>query len=217
VTARTGTALIVMDLQNDFCTGPLVLSRYRGDPAVLDAATTNAARAVDAARARGTEVVFVRFVGDFEHQGPSWRHRDLVLGKEPKCREDTWGAEFHKVSPSPGEQVFTKRARFDAFLGEGFADHLERNGIGHLVFAGLYTDVCVDSTARTAFQQGFHVTVLADCVTALHLPDETILQFMTTVYGARTTTHDDPEAWSHPMESLEGRESWPAPSTTAPV
>jgi nicotinamidase-related amidase len=187
-----------MDLQNDFCTGPLVAARYKGDPAALDAATTNAARAVDAARARGIEVVFVRFHGDTEHQGPSWQRRDLVLGKRPKCREGTWGAEFHKVSPAPGERVFTKHARFDAFLCEGFEDYLVHSGIGHLVFAGVYADVCVDSTARTAFQQGFHVTVLTDCTTSLHLPGDTILRFMSTVYGARLTTHDNPGSWSSP-------------------
>ena len=200
-----------MDLQNDFCAGRVVAAGYTGSLSTLDAATAGAARAVDVARARGTEVVFVRFHGDVEHQGPSWRHRDLLLGKRPKCRAGTWGAEFHRVEPVLGERVFTKNARFDAFLTDGFEEHLTRNGVGHLVFAGLYTDVCVDSTARTAFQLGFHVTVLTDCTTSLHLPDDTILRFMSTVYGACLTTLDDPEAWAPP----ERQESWPVRSTTA--
>ncbi|PRY40433.1 cysteine hydrolase family protein [Umezawaea tangerina] len=209
MSAREGTALVVVDVQNDFCTGPVATSRYRGSPATLDAVTTNTARAVDVARSRGTEVLFVRYLGDVEHQGPSWRRRDHVLGKRPKCREGTWGAEFHKVSPAPDEEVFTKRVCFDAFLSEGFEEHLVRNGIGHLVFAGLYTDVCVDSTARTAFQKGFHITVLTDCTTSLHLPDEEILRFMSVVYGARTTTHDTPETWS-PGRGEEP--TWSAPA-----
>lgn len=200
MTAREGTALVVVDVQNDFCASAVALARYRGDPARLDAVTTNAARAVEAARDLGTEVVFVRFTGDTEHQGPSWRRRDLALGKEPKCREGTWGAEFHKVAPAPDEAVFTKRACFDAFLSDGFEEHLVRRGIGHLVFAGLFTDVCVDSTARTAFQKGFHVTVLTDCTTSLHLPDAEILGYMTRVYGARTTTHDRSASWSRLTE-----------------
>jgi nicotinamidase-related amidase len=194
-----GTALVVMDLQNDFCTGPAVASRYLGDRAVLNGAVGNTVKAVDAARGRGTEVVFVRFFGDVGYQGPSWRNRDELLGKQPKCLEGSWGAEFHQVSPLPGERVFTKLARFDAFLGEGFEEHLRRQGIEHLVFAGLYTDVCVDSTARTAFQLGFDVTVLTDCTTSLHLADAAILRFMATVYGARMSTHDHPEAWSLPL------------------
>jgi hypothetical protein len=189
-----GTALVVVDLQNDFFRSAAALAKYRGDPAQLESATANAARAVAAARAHGTEVVFVRFLGDVEHQGPSWRRRDVELGKTPKCLEGSWGAEFHPVRPEPGESVFTKRACFDAFLADGFEPHLVLRGIGHLVFAGLYTDVCVDSTARTAFQKGYHVTVLADCVASLHLPDREILRFMRLVYGAHVTTHDHPEA-----------------------
>ncbi|GAA4583274.1 hypothetical protein GCM10023100_72480 [Actinocorallia cavernae] len=200
MTGPTGerTALVVVDVQNDFCTGPTALARFGGDPTVLDAAVTGTVRAVAAARARDVEVVFVRFTGDPEHQGAAWRSRDHDLGKRPKCLEGSWGAEFHRVAPAPGERVFTKRARFDAFLGEGFEEHLGARGVGHLVFAGVYADVCVDTTARTAFQKGFHVTVLTDCTTALHLPYDEVLRFMRVVYGARTTTASDPAAWTAP-------------------
>ncbi|MFH9659694.1 cysteine hydrolase family protein [Streptomyces sp. NPDC017248] len=191
-----GTALVVVDVQNDFCTGPTALARFGEDPAVLDAAVAGCVRAVALARERGVEVVFVRFVGDPEFQGAAWRLRDRALGKRPTCREGSWGARFHAVAPAPGERVFTKRACFDAFLGDGFEEHLTARGVGHLVLAGLYADVCVDSTARTAFQKGFHVTVLADCTAALHLPYEAVLRFMRLVYGARTTTADDPRAWT---------------------
>ncbi|GLW11276.1 hypothetical protein Misp01_64040 [Microtetraspora sp. NBRC 13810] len=212
MTAAETAALVVVDVQNDFCAGPTALARYSGDPAALDAVTTNTARAVEHARAHGIEVIFVRFVGDAEHQGPSWRRRDRLLGKRPKCREGSWGAEFHKVSPMPGEQVFTKRACFDAFLTAGFEQHLARRGIARLVFAGLYADVCVDSTARTAFQKGFHITVLTDCTTGLHLRDADILRFMTVLYGAHTTTHDHPGTWAPPAGE---EDACPMPGTPA--
>jgi nicotinamidase-related amidase len=189
------TALVVVDLQNDFCSNPAA-SRHRGGLATLEAVASNTVRAVEAARAHGTEVVFVRYVGDAVRGRP---------GRRPRCLEGSWGAEFHRVSPAPGEPVFTKRACFDAFLGEGFEEHLVARGIGHLVFAGVYTDVCVDSTARTAFQKGYEVTVLTDCTTSLLLPDTEILRFMTVVYGARTTTHD--------LLFAAGEDRWSAPGT----
>ncbi|SDC23579.1 cysteine hydrolase family protein [Actinokineospora iranica] len=192
-------ALVVIDLQNDFCAN-----------AALDTVTANAARAVDLARADGTEVVFVRFIGDLEHQGPSWRDRNRALGKRPKCLAGSWGARFHRVSPAPGEHVFTKLACFDAFLSAGFEQHLSRRGVTRLVFAGLYTDVCVDSTARTAFQKGYHVTVLADCTASLHLPDAEILRFMAVLYGARITTLDHPDPWSGLRAGRE--DGWVAPT-----
>ncbi|WP_432061205.1 cysteine hydrolase family protein [Streptomyces sp. S1] len=218
MTASAGTALVVVDLQNDFCASPLARARFRGDPATLDAVASSAAGAVEEARRRGVEVVFVRFTGDPSHQGASWRLRDRVRDRPPKCLEGTWGAEFHRALPADGEAVFTKRACFDAFLAAGFEEHLRARGVEHLVFAGLFADVCVDSTARTAFQKGFHVTVLADCTTSLHLPYEEVLSFMRVLYGARTPASDDPSAWAVPgtePRRQEGREDQEEEETCA--
>jgi nicotinamidase-related amidase len=189
------TALIVVDVQNDFCAG-------------FDEVVRAVGRAVEAAREAAIEVIFVRFVGDVEHQRTSWRRRNRLQGKTQKCVDGTWGAEFRGVAPLPGEHVFTKAAHFDAFLCEGFEEHLRLRRVGHLAFAGLYTDVCVDSTARTGFQKGWHVTLLTDCTASLHLPADQIQQFMARFYGARLLTHDDP-AWTRPPDE---EESWPAMS-----
>ncbi|MGA5322710.1 cysteine hydrolase family protein [Streptomyces seoulensis] len=191
----SGVVLVVVDLQNDFCDASAA-ARHGGDPVVLANAARAAADVVDRARAAGVEVVFVRFLGDVGHQGPSWRRRDAVLGKRAKCVSGSRGAEFHGVVPAAGERVFTKYACFDAFLAEGFERYLRERGVVRLVFAGVFTDVCVDSTARTAFQKGFEVSVLTDCTTPLHLPEPLVLSFMARVYGARLTTRADPELWA---------------------
>jgi len=206
------TALVAVDLQNDFCTGPVAASRH-GDLAMLERVTANAARAVDLARQAGLEVVFVRFEGDVEFQRPSWRRRDRILGKRPKCLADTWGAQFYQVVPAATERVFTKRACFDAFLADGFGQYLRDRQIEHLVFAGVYADVCVDSTARTAFQVGFHITVLTDCTTALHRTDEEAVGFMEAVYGARTARHDRPASWTG---FAEEEDEWASPEASKP-
>lgn len=140
--APDGTALVVVDLQNDFCTGPAARARFGTDTAVLERAVAGCVRAVAQAREQGVEVLFVRFVGDPEHQGPGWRLRDRTLGRRPKCLEGSWGARFHALVPAPGERVFTKRACFDAFLSDGFEEYLGTRGVGHVVLAGLYADVC---------------------------------------------------------------------------
>nr|WP_223243568.1 cysteine hydrolase family protein [Streptomyces sp. CBMA123] len=193
--------MVVVDLQNDFCAGPAAAARYPGDPTRLPTVAANTAQAVQAARAHGTPVVFVRFLGDPAHQGASWRHRDATLGKRPKCLDGSWGAAFTAVTPQDGEAVFTKHACFDAFLSPGFERHLVDSGVQHLALAGVFADVCVDSTARTAFQKGFHITVLADCTAALHLPDDSVLAFMRRVYGARVTTRDQLTVWTRIPET----------------
>jgi len=184
------TALLVMDFQNDFCTSEGIGAEYRGEMARMVGLAQHIAQVVEFARARGIEVIFVQFIGDEEYQKPSWRYRDQVLGKRPKCRKGTWGADFFRVTPESGERVFQKYAHFDAFLSDGFDEYLVERGYQHLVLAGVYSDVCVDSTARTAFQKGYFVTVLADCTTGLHLHDADIMYFMSRLYGAQIVSHD---------------------------
>ncbi|MGW4224679.1 cysteine hydrolase family protein [Streptomyces bauhiniae] len=211
----SGSVLVVVDLQNDFCDASAA-ARHGSDPAVLARAASSAAGVVEQARAAGVEVVFVRFLGDVEHQGPSWRRRDRARGKRPKCLTGSRGADFHGVVPAAGERVFTKYACFDAFLAEGFERYLRERGVVRLVFAGVFTDVCVDSTARTAFQKGFEVSVLTDCTTPLHLPEPVILTFMERVYGARLTTRADPELWAA-CPSTEEESSQPSMRPAGPV
>jgi nicotinamidase-related amidase len=71
-----------------------------------------------------------------------------------------------EVAPLAGEPLFRKVVN-SAFIGTGLEEHLRRNGIGALVVAGLTTDHCVSSTARSAADLGFDVVVVADA-TATH-------------------------------------------------
>ncbi|NEB91495.1 isochorismatase family protein [Streptomyces bauhiniae] len=212
-----GVVLVVVDLQNDFCDASAA-ARHGSDPRVLAEAAGAAAGVVEQARGAGVEVVFVRFLGDVGHQGPSWRRRDAGLGKRPKCVSGSRGAEFHGVTPAAGERVFTKYACFDAFLAKGFERYLRERGVVRLVVAGVFTDVCVDSTARTAFQKGFEVSVLTDCTTPLHLPEPVVLSFMERVYGARLTTRADPDLWAvYPSTEEEPSQPSMRPAGPAPV
>lgn len=184
-------ALLVMDFQNDFCTSEGIGAEYRGDMNRMTAPAQNISSTVDFARDNGLEVIFVQFLGDEKYQSASWRRRDKELGKRAKCIEGTWGADFHGMSPQPGERVFAKHAAFDAFLSEGFEEYVSEQGIEHLIMAGVYSDVCLDSTARTAFQKGYFITVLSDCTTGLHLRDADVMRFMKRLYGAQVVSHDE--------------------------
>ncbi|TPR11406.1 Alg9-like mannosyltransferase family protein [Aspergillus niger] len=174
------SALVVIDFQNDFISG-------NPSPAMAGV-VNNVPRAVDFARANNRPVIFVRFLGNTTYQSPSWKHRDAILQKPEKCVEGTWGAEFGPgVKVQPGERVFDKKALLDPFLVPEFTAYLKEQGFEHLVLAGLFSDVCIDSTARTAFQKGLRVTVVEDCTTALHSKQADHLQFMTKLYGARVS------------------------------
>lgn len=185
------TAVLVLDFQNDLVTKEGIGSEYRGDMDRMASPISRIPRVIDHARNQGHEVIFVRFLDDQRYQLPNMQHRDAVIGKKPKCLEGSWGAELHhSVKPAAGERVFDKRAHFDAFLCDGFERYLVERGYEHLVLVGVFCDVCLDSTARSAFQKGYYITVGSDCTTTSHLPLPEFLAFMERLYGAKIITHD---------------------------
>lgn len=176
------SALIIIDFQNDFLTSPPSTLT----PSTSTALATRIAHLTASIRTHGLEVIFIRFHGDASHQSPAWAHRDTTQGRTPHCLANSTGADFHPlVQPAATERVFDKPALFDPFLAHGFEAYLRDQGHEHLLLAGLYADVCVDATARTAFQKGWFVTVVADCVVGLHRETGECVEFMRRVYGAR--------------------------------
>ena len=190
------TAVLSVGFQNDLVTQEGIGSNYRAD--IADP-ISHIPRVIDSARKQGHDIIFLQFLGDNRFQLPNMQHRDTTLlsnnnnnnKQPPKCLQGSPGADFHPTAkPSPSERVFKQQAHFDAFLCQAFERHLVQHRYQHLVFLGLYCDVCVDSTARTAFQKGYDISVVADCTATLHLPCRDSLAYMEKVYGARVIAHD---------------------------
>jgi len=55
---------------------------------------------------------------------------------------------------------------FNAFSNTALDELLKKNNIHHLLLAGMITSLCIDSTGRAAYERGFKVTILSDCVSA---------------------------------------------------
>lgn len=184
------TALIVMDCQNDF----VVKDKhgFKGEEKNMTSLAPNIGHVVDFIRSQQQEVIFMRYLGDVKYQRPNLQYRDHMIGSEKlRCLEHSWGAElFPPLRPETNERVFDKHAVYDGFLCPDFEPYLKMRGFQHLIFVGLYGDVCVDSTARTAFQKGYFLTVISDCTATLHVPVSDCLEFMKRTYGARLLTHD---------------------------
>lgn len=151
--------LLVIDMQNDFCDPQL-------RPGALDGCGPVAERIdalAGAARAAGVPVVWVRTHHSEATDTPVWLSRHA--GSEQICRPGTPGAEFYGVHPRDGEPVVTKH-RYNAFLRTDLEERLRALGVDHVVCCGVLTNVCVESTAREAFQRDFDVTLVDDACQA---------------------------------------------------
>jgi nicotinamidase/pyrazinamidase len=155
---QQGDALIVVDVQIDFCPGG-ALPIEGGDDVVP---VLN--RWIAAAAARDVPVYASR---DWHPRG----HLSFFDGGgqwPPHCLQDSKGAQFHPDLRLPESAVLiTKGVRFDrdqysAFDGTGLAAELRARGVSRLWVGGLARDVCVRATVLDALREGFEVTVIDD-------------------------------------------------------
>ncbi|MCC5808810.1 MAG: nicotinamidase [Ectothiorhodospiraceae bacterium] len=154
----TGDALLIVDVQNDFCPGG-ALPIAEGDAVVP---VLN--RWIEQAAARGVPVYASRDwhpVGhvSFEASGGPW---------PPHCLQDSEGARFHPELKLPETVVkVTKGVRFDqdqnsAFDQTGLAEELRQRGVKRLWVGGLAEDVCVLATVLDGCREGFEVHLIPD-------------------------------------------------------
>jgi nicotinamidase-related amidase len=79
----------------------------------------------------------------------------------------TWGAAIvEDVAPKPGDIVIEGKRGLDTFASTNLDFILRSKGIKTVVLGGFLTNCCVESTMRTAYEHGFDVITLTDCVAA---------------------------------------------------
>ncbi|PZG52146.1 nicotinamidase [Spongiactinospora gelatinilytica] len=156
------TALIIVDVQNDFCEGGSLA--VNGGAEVAEAISRHiTARDYD-------HVVATR---DYHiDPGPHFADEpDFVDSWPPHCVAGTHGAEFHPAFDTTGvEEVFSKGAHSAAYSGfEGaapdgttLAGWLTAKGVHAVEVVGIATDHCVRATAIDAVENGLAVRVLLD-------------------------------------------------------
>lgn len=171
----SSTALVVVDIQNDFA-HPRGSLYVRGGEEVVPVANGEIERALEA----GAHVVYTQ---DWHpEQTPHFKRFGGIWPVH--CVAESWGAEFHAdLRVEPGAPTIRKgadgRDGYSAFSvrdprsGEVEATQLENllreRGVARVVIAGLATDYCVVETALDARRLGHPTTVLRDAIRAVDL------------------------------------------------
>jgi nicotinamidase/pyrazinamidase len=169
----SSTALIVVDVQNDFADPSGSLSVRRAT-AILPRINGQ----IEQARGAGATVVYTQ-----DWHPPSTPHFAKDGGIWPvHCVADTWGAELHPDllvdgetirKGSNGEDGYSGFAMRDPTSGEEIPTPLEgilrERGIERVVICGLATDYCVNATALDARRLGFETVVLTRAIAAVNL------------------------------------------------
>ena len=173
--SAVSTALLVIDMQVDFCGAGGYMDTMGFDLGFLRAPIAPILRVMDAFRRQGFPVVHTRetFAADLSDVQPHrlWRPPGGIAVGDPgplgRCliAGEPCSALIPELKPLPEEPVFDK-AGYGAFARTGLERHLRGAGIGKLVIVGLTTDCCVSTTLREALDRGFDCLTLTDCCAA---------------------------------------------------
>jgi nicotinamidase/pyrazinamidase len=157
------TALIVTDVQRDFCPGG-ALAVKDGDKVVPG--LNNMIRAFERL---GLPILFTRDWHppnhiSFKNQGGTW---------PPHCVQGTGGAQFHPGLKIPANAVVISKGQdpskeaYSGFQGTDLEHRLKETGTTEVFLGGLTTDYCVKQSTLDALRAGFAARVLEDCVRAV--------------------------------------------------
>lgn len=158
------SAIVVIDLQNDFCHSDGTFGKIGTNMSLLQQAAHNTQKFLPEARKQKVPVIFVRAVHNEGNNSAAWMRKRGPKGMQT-CMEGTWGEKFFVVQPVEGETTVIKH-RYSAFIGTDLDLILRSRGIQTVILTGVGTNVCVESTARDGFQMDYDIVLLSDCTGA---------------------------------------------------
>ncbi|EEA02169.1 isochorismatase hydrolase [Burkholderia sp. H160] len=172
------TALIVIDMQRDFIEPGGFGEALGNDVSLLSGIVPTVARLLAHARSAGWQVVHTResHAPDLSDCPPAKRMRGMPnarIGDEGPMgrilvRGEPGNAIIDTLAPVDGELVIDKPGK-GAFYATQLGAELSIRGITHLVFAGVTTEVCVQTSMREANDRGYECLLVEDA-TASYLP-----------------------------------------------
>ncbi|WP_158969416.1 cysteine hydrolase family protein [Paraglaciecola sp. L3A3] len=196
----TRTALCIIDVQVDFASPEGLLGQFGLDMSPLQPALNKCLELVESARKAGVPVYFIGLKTSAKDDSPAWRERMTRQGKDAEiesaiCREGTSGMDFYKILPEPTDPVIYK-GRYSAFYDTQFNQKLKTNNINTLVFCGITTECCVESTVRDAFHHDYHTIVAPDACAAYETDvHNASLYTMASSFALLSNTHNICEMW----------------------
>ena len=166
---KEGTALIVIDLQNfllDERAEALGISKYAREIRVIE----NTQKAIEKARSAGIPIIYVQTIlrPEILPDSGMWKmFKGMAEGISAEEIEPMMEI-IKEVVPHPEDYVVRKCNCMNAFYNTDLDTILRGLKCDTLIFTGVMTNFCVETSVRAASDRGYNVLVLSDCVAAMN-------------------------------------------------
>jgi ureidoacrylate peracid hydrolase len=199
------TAVVIVDMQNAFATKGGMFDLVGQDISAAKGVIQTIKKTADAARAAGAKVVYLvyEYAADMSDSGgpgsPNWyKEFGLVaMNKNPQYKgkfliKGSWDAAVvDELKPQPGDVVIGK-SRYSGFRGTNLDVVLKTYNIKYLVFTGIATNVCVESTLRDGYFLDYWPILVSDGTNNAGPPitQQATLWNIEALFGWVTTSND---------------------------
>jgi len=163
------TAIVLVGYQNDYFAANGILRSVVEEPHRVDHTLTNTIELLNCAA--GTEMTIISTPIILTSDYRALAESEGILGtiKESGAfRAGSTGADTIPDVLAFGDRITYVNGKqgFNAFSNTELDRVLKTKNIHHLLLAGMITSLCIDSTGRAAYERGYKVTILSDCVSA---------------------------------------------------
>jgi nicotinamidase-related amidase len=188
------TAVVLVEFQNDFTSEGGALHGAVKDSMEATGMIQHTQEALAAAREAGATIIHAPIQFTEGYNEITAHPYGILKGVVDTNAfvKGSWGADFvEDVTPEPGDIILEGKRGLDAFASTNLDFILRSKGIQTVVLGGFLTNCCVESTMRSAYEKGFEVVTLTDCVGATSAEEH-----------ANAITYDYP-MFSKPMTAKE--------------
>lgn len=166
----TKTAIILVDDANDFLSENGKLSGAVRHVVEGNNVIDNINDLVKRARDKGVVIIHVplQFSADYREMGDEPYGIFSVVKETAAFQKGSWGAEVAEgLDVQDSDLVVDGKSTTCAFATTDLESVLRKHGIASIALGGLLTNICIESTMRTAYDKGYEVYTLTDCAATL--------------------------------------------------